>query len=254
MKALVLAAGMGERLRPLTARIPKPMLELGGRPLIHYPLMMLKRAGITQVAINLHHLADKIETGLGSGRALGLEITYAPETVLLGTGGPLLGLRGFFGAQPFVVANADTVMDLDIAAMADLHRARSALATFALYRPDNMSAYSHLEIDRDGRLQRIRLLTGGRNRGFEDFPAQPPESALEAYMFSGLYICEPQVYDMMPPTPPFSSMKDLFAPMVARAMPLFGYVHRGLFRTVDDLATYENLKREFAANPPLRLP
>ncbi|HEV3115379.1 MAG TPA: NDP-sugar synthase [Candidatus Binataceae bacterium] len=249
MKALVLAAGKGERLRPLTETIPKPMLELGGRPLIHYPLMMLKRAGITQVAINLHHLAERIETGLGTGRALGLEITYAPETVLLGTGGPLCGLRGFFGSEPFVVANADTVMDLDLPAMIELHRARGALATFALHRPANISAYSHLEIDHDGRLRRIRLLTG-RDGVFEDFPEKPPAMSVEAYMFCGLYICEPKVYDMMPPAPPFSSMKDLFAPIIARGQPLFGYVHRGRFYTVDDLATYENLKREFAANPP----
>jgi len=246
VKALVLAAGKGERLRPLTETIPKPMLELGNKPLIHYPLLMLKRAGITQVAINVHHLAERIQTGLGTGRSLGLEITYAPETVLLGTGGPLLGLRGFFGSEPFVVANADTVMDLDLSAMIDFHRARGALATFVVTRPANMSAYSHLEIDHDGRLRRMRLLTA-REGGFEDFPADPPTDVLEPYMFCGLYICEPQVYEMMPPAPPFSSMKGLFAPMVARGMPLLGYVLRGLFRTVDDLATYENLKREFAA-------
>jgi NDP-sugar pyrophosphorylase family protein len=250
MKALVLAAGKGERLRPLTETIPKPMLELGGRPLIHYPLMMLKRAGITQVAINVHHLAGNIEIGLGLGRALGLEITYAPETILLGTGGPLIGLRGFFGSEPFVVANADTVMDLDLRAMIEFHRGRGSQATFALHRPANMSAYSHLEIDAEGRLRRVRLLTGGPAGGFEDFPPQPPAAAVEPYMFCGLYICEPKVYELMLPAPPFSSMRGLFAPMVARGMPLFGYVHRGLFRTVDDLATYENLKQEFAANPP----
>jgi len=250
MKALVLAAGKGERLRPLTETTPKPMLELGGRPLIHYPLMMLKRAGITQVAVNIYHLAGIIETGLGSGRELGLEITYAPETILLGTGGPLRGLRGFFGSEPFIVANSDTVMDLDLRAMIDFHRRSGALATFALCRPADMSPYSHLEIDADGRLRRVRLLTGGPGRGFEDFPAAPSSAAVEPYMFCGLYICEPQVYELMPPAPPFSSMKDIFAPMVARGMPLFGFVHRGLFRTVDDLATYENLKREFAANPP----
>ena len=249
MKALVLAAGKGERLRPLTETIPKPMLELGGRPLIHYPLMMLKRAGITQVAINVHHLAERIETALGTGRALGLEITYAPETVLLGTGGPLCGLRSFFGSEPFVVANADTMMDLDLPAMIGLHRARGALATFALHRPANINVYSQLEIDHDGRLRRIRLLTG-RDGAFEDFPDQPPAVAVEGYMFCGLYICEPKIYDMMPPAGPFSSMKDLFAPIIERGLPLFGYVHRGLFRTVDDLATYENLKQEFAANPP----
>ena len=250
MKALVLAAGKGERLRPLTESIPKPMLELGGRPLIHYALMMLKRAGITQVAINVHHLAGQIETGLRMGHELGLEITYAPETVLLGTGGPLLGLRGFFGSEPFVVANSDTVMDLDLGAMIGFHRERGSIATFALHRPPDMSAYSQLEIDRDGRLRRMRLMTAGRGGGFEDFPAAPPSVSTEAYMFCGLYICEPQVHDWMPQALPFSSMKGLFAPMVARGMPLFGYVHRGLFRTVDDLATYQKLKREFAANPP----
>jgi mannose-1-phosphate guanylyltransferase len=250
MKALVLAAGKGERLRPLTETVPKPMLELGGRPLIHYALTMLKRAGITQVAINIHHLGGQIETGLGTGHALGLEITYAPETTLLGTGGPLLGLRGFFGSEPFVVANSDTLMDLDLAAMLEQHRARGSIATFALYRPENLSAYSQLEIDREGRLRRIRLLGGGHDGGFEDFPAAPPAAAVEPYMFCGLYICEPGVYEFMPKVPPFSSVKAIFAPMVAGGMPLFGFVHRGLFRTVDDLATYENLKREFAANPP----
>ncbi len=141
-------------------------------------------------------------------------------------------------------------MDLDLRAMIEFHRARGALTTFALCRPADMSPYSHLEIDTDGRLRRIRLLTGGPGSGFEDFAAAPPAEAVEPYMFCGLYICEPQVYEQMPLAPPFSSMKDIFAPMVARGMPLFGFVHRGLFRTVDDLATYENLKREFAENPP----
>jgi NDP-sugar pyrophosphorylase family protein len=249
MKALVLAAGKGERLRPRTESIPKPMLDLGGRPLIHYALMLLKRAGITQIAINVHHLADQIESGLRTGHELGLEITYAPEATLLGTGGPLLGLRDFFGSEPFVVANSDTLMDLDLSAMIQFHRERGSIATFTLHRPQDMSAYSHLEIDREGRLRRMRLMTAGRGGGFEDFPAEPPLVPVEPYMFCGLYVCEPQVHRWMPQALPFSSMKGVFAPMVARGMPLFGYVHHGLFRTVDDLATYEKLKREFAANP-----
>src|SRR5208283_4564627 len=95
MKALVLAAGLGERARPLTEKTPKPMLEVGGRPLIHYPLAMLKNAGITQVAINVHHLAGEIQRGLRDGRSLGMEITYSPEPTLMGTGGPLNALRGY---------------------------------------------------------------------------------------------------------------------------------------------------------------
>src|SRR5437899_11180286 len=105
MKALVLAAGYGERLRPITATIPKPLVEIGGRPLIHYPLLLLRSAGIREVAVNVHHLAGKIETALGRGDALGLEITYSPEPLLLGTGGPLVALPGYFGAEPFVILN-----------------------------------------------------------------------------------------------------------------------------------------------------
>src|SRR5260221_14712191 len=96
MKGLVLSAGYGERLRPLTDAIPKPILEVGGRPLIHYPLPMLKRAGITEGAINVHHLAAEVERALGHGSSLRLRITYSLEPVLTGTGGPLAGPRGNF--------------------------------------------------------------------------------------------------------------------------------------------------------------
>src|SRR5262249_25607088 len=124
MKALVLAAGLGERVRPLTEKIPKPMLELGGRPLIHYALAMLRHAGITQVAINVHHLAGVIQRGLRDGKSLGLDITYSPEPTLTGTGGPLNALRGYFGNETFVLANSDTLLDLDLRAMLKFHRDR----------------------------------------------------------------------------------------------------------------------------------
>src|ERR1700687_3665774 len=103
MKALVLSAGKGERLMPLTQTVPKPIVEVGGRPLIHYPLRMLARAGVTEVAINLHHLAAAVQNALGGGDALGVRITYAPETTLLGTGGPLVGLREYVGRESFAL-------------------------------------------------------------------------------------------------------------------------------------------------------
>ena len=252
MKALVLSGGKGERLRPLTEKIPKPLLEVGGRPLIHYPLLMLKRAGITEVAINVHHLAGKIESALGTGKTLGIDITYAPEPTLLGTGGPLIALRGYFGNAAFWVLNADSIMDLDLNAMLKLHRERGALATFALFHPANIDYYSRLEIDDEAMLRRVRLVRG-RGEEFDDYPAGIREdiaASLRSYMFCGAYICEPAVFGFVPKTPPFSSIGDVFAPMVARAMPLFGYVHQGLFRTMDNLESYEALRREFTTNPP----
>jgi NDP-sugar pyrophosphorylase family protein len=253
MKALVLAAGMGERLRPLTDVTPKPMLELGGHPLIHYPLAMLRRAGITDVAINLHHLGAAIQRGLGDGSALGLRITYAPEAVLLGTGGPLGGLRDFLGGDTFVIANSDTILDLDLSAMLKFHRARSALATIALFHPANLDYYSRLEIDANHRLRRMRLLVRRDPIKYDDYPPALDgnvANTLSPFMYCGVIVADCAVLDLIPPTPPWSLMEGLFAPMVARAQPVFGYVHAGYFRTMDDLKSYDALKAEFASSPP----
>ena len=254
MKALVLAAGMGERLRPLTDVTPKPMLELGGRPLIHYPLAMLKRAGITEVAINVHHLASVVQRGLGDGSALGLTITYAPEPVLLGTGGPLNGLREFLGGNKstFVIANSDTILDLDLSAMLAFHRDRAALATIALFHPANLDDYSRLEIDASQRLRRMRLLTRGPLK-YDDYPSALDETiaaTLSHFMYCGVIVAESAVLDLVPPNTPWSLMAGLFAPMIANGLPVFGYIHRGYFRTMDDLKSYNALKAEFASSPP----
>jgi NDP-sugar pyrophosphorylase family protein len=253
MKAIVLAAGYGERLRPLTEKIPKPLLEAGGRPLINYPLLMLRHAGITEVAINLHHLGGQIAHALGDGAALGLRITYSPEPALLGTGGPLLALRDFFGSEPFVLLNCDTILGLDLPRMIAFHREHAPLATFALRDGGDPDAYSRLEIDSGRRIQRMRLMRGRARGEFDDYPAgisAELASTLRPYMYCGAMVCEPAVMRMLPPTPPFSLMGGLFAPIVAQGLPLCGYVDNSFFRTVDDLASYEALRAEFAASPP----
>jgi NDP-sugar pyrophosphorylase family protein len=258
MKALVLAAGMGERLRPLTDVTPKPMLELDGRPLIQYPLAMLRRAGITDVAINVHHLAPVVQNGLGDGSRLGLHITYAPEPVLLGTGGPLNGLRKFLsgGEGTFVIANSDTILDLDLRAMLAFHRERGAIATIALFHPANIDYYSRLEIDAASRLRRMRLLTRRDPLTYNDYPSNLGETvaaSFSPYMYCGVIVVDSAVLDLIPLKTPWSLMEGLFAPMVAKGMPVFGYVHCGYFRTIDDLKSYDALKAEFSAAPPTQI-
>ena len=256
MRALVLAAGMGERLRPLTDVTPKPMLELGGHPLIHHPLAMLRRAGVTDVAINLHHLGPVIQRGLGDGSQLGLRITYAPEPVLLGTGGPLNGLRDFLGPDTFVIVNSDTILDLDLRAMLEFHRGHAALATIALFHPANLDYYSRLEIDAARKLRRMRLLMRRDPLKYDDYPSALDDTVaatLSPFMYCGLIVAESVVLDLIPPNPPWSLMNGLFAPMVARAQPIFGYVHAGYFRTMDDLKSYNALKAEFASSPAPRI-
>jgi NDP-sugar pyrophosphorylase family protein len=254
MKALVLSAGKGERLMPLTGTVPKPIVEVGGRPLIHYPLRMLARAGVTDVAINLHHLAAAVQTALGHGDEVGIRITYAPEATLLGTGGPLPGLREFFGNETFAILNCDTIIDLDLNALAEFHRSHGGLATLVLRESDTPEAYSRIEIDAEARVRRMRLLMRRAPIKFKDYgPALDAASAacLEAFMYCGVLLCEPVLFELMPAIPPpFSLMGDLFAPLLARGQAMFGYVHRGFFRTVDDLKSLEVLRAEFATAPP----
>ncbi|HKV55382.1 MAG TPA: NDP-sugar synthase [Candidatus Binataceae bacterium] len=253
MKALVLSAGYGERLRPLTARIPKPLVEIAGRPLIHYPLLMLRHGGIREVAVNVHHLAGQIEAALGRGDTLGLSLTYSPEPVLLGTGGPLLALRDYLRGAPFVIVNCDTIMDLDLAAMIRAHREQGALTTMTLRESAAPAAYSQIEIDGSGRIRRMRLLKDRQRGEFDDYPdvlSPGLASELKPYMYCGAMVCESEVLDLMPAAPPFGLMNELLAPMVAQGLPLFGYLHRGFFRTVDDLEGYRGLQAEFASHPP----
>jgi len=255
MKALVLSAGYGERLRPLTNTIPKPLLEVGGRPLIEYALLMIKSAGITEVAINVHHLAQRIEGALGDGRSRGLSITYSPEAVLMGTGGPLLALRDYFANDPFVILNSDTIMDLDLARVIAQHRGHGGLATLVLRGSRKPDAYSRIEIDAAARIRRMRLLKGGAPGAFDDYPrALDPAIAatLKPYMYCGLMICEPAALTALPQAAPFSLVGDLLAPRLVQGSALFGYVHEGFFRTVDDLKSYEALRAEFTTTvPPL---
>jgi NDP-sugar pyrophosphorylase family protein len=251
IRALVLSAGRGERLRPLTDTVPKPLVEIGGRSLIHYPLLMLKRAGIREIAINTHHLAHAMETSLRTGSQLGIEIVWSPEPTLLGTGGPLNGLRGFLGGDTFVMANSDTILDFDVAEAIRFHRDRGALITLAVARPQNLDYYSHIELDSSARIRRMRLLKSRSPLAYDDFATEPlDESALESFMYCGVIIFEPQVLELIPPAPPWSIMNHLIAPMVRDGLPVFGRIHRGLMRTIDDLKTYEKVSAEFATNPP----
>lgn len=253
MKALVLAAGLGERVRPLTEKIPKPMLEVGGRPLIQYALAMLRGAGITQVAINVHHLAGEIQRSLGDGKALGIEITYSPEPTLTGTGGPLNALRDYFGDKAFVLANSDSILDLDLAAMVAFHRARGALATIGLFKPNDTREHEHLEIDRDARIRRMRLVKTRSPLAYNDYLSDlrgVDPSSLEWFMYPGVMVLEPAIFDLIPELPPWALFTGLLGPMVANGLAVFGYVHRGFFRTVDDLKAYESLREEFELSPP----
>ena len=115
MKAMILAAGKGTRLAPLTDAVPKPMLLLAGKPLIQWQVEGLARAGVTEIIINLHHLGDQISDHLGDGATYGLQITYSVEAQLLETGGGIVKALPHFEGEPFWLLNGDVWTDFDFA-------------------------------------------------------------------------------------------------------------------------------------------
>ena len=118
MKAMILAAGRGERMRPLTDRCPKPLLPAGGKPLIVWHIERLREAGYTELVINHAHLGDQLEAALGDGRALGVSIAWSREGVALETAGGIRYAAALLGEAPFLVVNGDTYTDIDFAPLA----------------------------------------------------------------------------------------------------------------------------------------
>jgi MurNAc alpha-1-phosphate uridylyltransferase len=117
MKAMILAAGRGERLRPLTDRLPKPLAPVAGEPLLAHQLRWLARAGFRDVVINLHHLGAQIEAAFGDGAAFGVRIAYSRETERLETGGGIMNALPLLGSAPFLVLNGDIFTEFPLDAM-----------------------------------------------------------------------------------------------------------------------------------------
>ena len=126
---MILAAGRGERMRPLTDHVPKPLLPVGGRPLIAHLIERLARAGFAELVVNVSHLAGLIERELGDGSNLGVRIVYSREAQALETGGGIAYALPLLGAAPFVVVNSDIYCDFDFARLASVE---TALASGAL--------------------------------------------------------------------------------------------------------------------------
>jgi NDP-sugar pyrophosphorylase family protein len=224
MKAMVLAAGQGTRLHPLTEHTPKALVRVAGRPMIEYSLLLLKRYGIRDIIINLHHLGDQIESYLGDGKQWGLQITYSKEPELLDTGGGLLKAKPFLQDGTFIVINTDVLIDLSVRDLLAFHEKNRAVATLVLRRDPLADQYGSMEIDGDGRIRRFlqtRIAT----------ELSVPTTEL---MFTGVQVLEPRVFDYMGPDDAlrkFSTTKDTYPRMLMHQEKLFGFRFSGFWQS-----------------------
>jgi NDP-sugar pyrophosphorylase family protein len=212
MKAMVLAAGLGTRMRPLTSKISKPVLPVLNRPLLHWTLELLAAHGITEVMINLHYLPRTVRAAVGDGRAFGVRVSYSLEREILGTGGGPRKVRRWIGDEPILLLNGDVVFDFDLTALRRRHDRAKAPATLALIPNPDPRRYSAVVTAPDGS---IRSLAGLPH------PARGTVS-----MFTGIHILDPRLLDRLKPGPS-DTVRDLYAPLVAEGRPPVGVRLKG---------------------------
>ncbi|MCV6613924.1 MAG: nucleotidyltransferase family protein [Cellvibrionaceae bacterium] len=226
MKAMILAAGRGERMRPLTETCPKPLLQAGGCSLIEHQLRRLKSAGIEQIIINIAYLGEQIRTALGDGSQLGVKIVYSPEPEPLETGGAINLALPLLGDQPFVLVNGDVWCDFDLARL-KRHQLGRQLGHLLMVPNPGFKARGDFRLDEDSLLQ-------------------PLQGASEdSYTYSGIALLSPALVADYPERRSIFPLAEAFRWAVA-ADKLSAELYRGDWRDIGTVARLEQLRADLA--------
>lgn len=228
MKAMILAAGYGERLWPLTCDRTKPALPVLGKPLVGYVAEYLARNGIEDVVVNLHHQPESVRRSLGDGSRFGVRLQYVHEPVILGTSGALDNARQLLTGDTFVVVNGKLITDLDLRTALATHRERKALATLILLRNPKHERFSIVET-RDGLVSKFGGMPGPRST---DANADPP------LMFTGIHILESRIFDYIPRGVFSHSVTDVYLPAMASGERIAAHVAAGMWYELSTLQRY----------------
>jgi NDP-sugar pyrophosphorylase family protein len=234
MKALILAAGKGTRLKHLTADKPKPMLEIGGEPLLAHHVRRLAAYGVREIAINLHHAADVIASYFGDGQGYGVRLEYSYEPELLGTAGAAKKLAAFLD-EPFYVIYGDVFNNVDLGELAAFHADRkrayaaAAALTMSLYRVPNPSECGLVQITDDGCITR-----------FVEKP--PPDQVFTDLANAGLLVCDPPILDYIPAAAVYDFGRDLIPELLAQEAAVFGKPITAVEHVID-IGTLPGLER-----------
>ena len=231
-KAVLLVGGRGTRLKPLTDRIPKALLEVQGKTITEHLFDLLKKYGIRDIILCIGYLREKIKEYFGDGSRFGVNITYAEEDEPLGTAGPLkLAKKHLKGS--FIVSNGDELKNVNIPRMFRLHKRKDALATIALTTVDDPSHYG------------VARLDGSRIVEFVEKPIKAPSNLINA----GFYILEPEVIDMI--SDGFSMLeKDIF-PKLAKMGRLRGFPFAGQWFDIGNIERYKIAEKKWEGIIPI---
>lgn len=224
MRAMILAAGVGSRLDPLTRTVPKPMVPIVNRPVLEHLVELLVRHGCSRVVMNTHYLADQIEGHFGNGERFGVEVVFSREEHLLGTAGGVKRVAEHF-PETFVVIGGDDLTDVNLSDMFDFHRSHGAMATIGLSVVDDPSQFGVVLLEENGRVRRF-VEKPGRGEVFSN------------KVNAQVYIFEPEVLRFIPEGVPYDFGKQLFPMLLREGCPIYGYEIRSYWCDIGSLSQY----------------
>jgi mannose-1-phosphate guanylyltransferase len=242
VKAMVLAAGRGTRLFPLTGEIPKPMASVAGKPVIQHIFELLAETGMDKIHVNVHYLADTILDAYGSATSVnGTKVSITREDKLMGTAGSVKRIAASFD-ETFVVIMGDALTDVDAREVVAFHEERGALATLALTHVADTSQYGVVELD----LERNIV-------GFQEKP--DPREAKSNLANTGIYVLEPEVLEYIPENAFFDFAENVFPRLLEAGERLAGYEGSFYWSDIGNLETYRAAQRDaLSGKVRLRIP
>ena len=237
IKAFVMAAGAGTRLRPLTFSIPKPMVPIVNKPVLEHTIENLARHNITDIKMNLHYRGDMIKDYFGDGYPWGVKISYSYEKTLLGTAGGVKKCEDFFAGSPdtsstFIVMSGDGLTDVDITDIIKFHKKKKSLATMVLKEVDAKFEYGVTLCDK----------TTSRIKDFIEKPRW--SDVFSNTVNTGIYIFETEIFKYIPSGQFYDFGQNLWPKLLKLKLPIYGYVTKSYWTDVGNLKEYRQGQRD----------
>ena len=227
IRAMILAAGFGSRLGELSETYPKPLLPVCDIPILRFGLALLAGHGFTDVAINLHHLGDRIAAEIGDGHDLGLEITYSREETILGTGGGIVKIADWLtqdGREPCLIMNGKLILDVDLTALIAAHEQAKARATLVVRKVDDPANWGVIEMNARNEITKIL--------------GEGPGGSAQPCMFTGVHVLSPEIITRLPQQGASDSVRQAYIPALHAGETLHGFLYDGYFQEHSTPARY----------------
>jgi len=234
MKAMVLGAGLGSRLDPLTRSVPKPMVPVIGKPVLGHILDHLRQIGVKDVIVNAQYLNNVLKAKIGNGSDYGVNVTIAIETELCGDAGGLKRVQSFFddgSGDPFLVIGGDDLTDIDLEALIQFHVDRNAVATMPVKRVSDTSQFGIAVVSDDGLVQR-----------FQEKPK--PEEAFSNLANTGMYVFSPEVFNHIPQGQFYGIGNNVLPDLLAKGLRVAAMETTRYWMDVGNVAVYRQAQRD----------